>query len=176
MVKNLSWEELQKPLKGPHWWYWILTGTKYSFPFIEISVNRFKNEYFCVDRNHLEYCGLNITKERAEHIGFIKCDAKEFSLNSFQYPNAYKIKTTKYLQDNGLKIYWKTEKNIPKAKQVNIECKLLNRFSALNQLLDGIKKLPKYTDKKGNVIGKETYRRYSLKQVINSLKYILFGI
>jgi hypothetical protein len=31
----MTWDELQKPFIGGHWWYWILTGRKYSFPFMK---------------------------------------------------------------------------------------------------------------------------------------------
>ena len=29
------WDKLQKPFTGLHWWYRILTGTHYTFPFIK---------------------------------------------------------------------------------------------------------------------------------------------
>lgn len=31
----MTWEQLQKPFKGLHWYYRIITGTKYSYPFIK---------------------------------------------------------------------------------------------------------------------------------------------
>jgi hypothetical protein len=30
----MRWEQLKKPYKGLHWWYRILTGTKYTFPYM----------------------------------------------------------------------------------------------------------------------------------------------
>jgi len=31
----MTWEELHKPYIGLHWWYRLLTGRKYTYPFIE---------------------------------------------------------------------------------------------------------------------------------------------
>jgi len=31
----MSWDSLQKPLTGSHWWYRLLTGRKYTYPFMD---------------------------------------------------------------------------------------------------------------------------------------------
>ena len=31
----MTWDKLQKPYTGLHWWYRLLTGRKYTYPVIE---------------------------------------------------------------------------------------------------------------------------------------------
>lgn len=70
-----TWDKKQKPLLGIHWWYRLVTGTKWTFPFMEINDSRYcywKSRKVNNERVIVECKLLNLVSKIRNRFYFIK--------------------------------------------------------------------------------------------------------